>query len=401
MRVAVLGGGLQGACVAFELADRGVEVDLYEKGERCVGGASTHNEGKIHLGYVFANDPSLRTARLMVQGALTFAPLLRRWLGHEVDRIPRSQPFHYLVHRKSLLAPAAVEAHLHACCDLAREAGVEARDYFGSDPLVPPEPLSEPAWRDQYDPASTQAVYRTAEIAIDPEALAALVRGRLEADPRIRCRLGSRIVGVQPQSDGVTVEARRDGRTHQTRYDHAVNALWESRLAVDLTAGIRPPRLWLYRVKYLLRIRSRGAAKALPATTMVLGPFGDVVGYGDDQVTMSWYPVGMRGSSAAVVPPDWGPEPDAETAAKLRREIPAHLARIIPGIAALPVDAFHAGQVRGGVIFAWGEGDIDDPGSGLHERHAIGPTSHGHYHSVDGSALRKGGSGADSGVRIN
>ena len=34
-RVAVLGGGLQGACIALELARRGVTVDLYERNLSC------------------------------------------------------------------------------------------------------------------------------------------------------------------------------------------------------------------------------------------------------------------------------------------------------------------------------------------------------------------------------
>ena len=35
------------------------------------------NEGKIHLGFVYANDPSLRSAReRMVEGAATFGLLL-------------------------------------------------------------------------------------------------------------------------------------------------------------------------------------------------------------------------------------------------------------------------------------------------------------------------------------
>ena len=36
MRVAVLGAGLQGACVALELSVHGVEVDLYEKRDYCL-----------------------------------------------------------------------------------------------------------------------------------------------------------------------------------------------------------------------------------------------------------------------------------------------------------------------------------------------------------------------------
>jgi hypothetical protein len=43
--------------------------------------------------------------------------------------------------------------------------------------------------------------------------------------------------------------------------------------------------------------------------------------------------------------------------------------------------------VQGGVIVAWGQTDIDDPGSELHRRYEIGVTSNGHYHSVDPGKL--------------
>ncbi len=52
----------------------------------------------------------------------------------------------------------------------------------------------------------------------------------------------------------------------------------------------------------------------------------------------------------------------------------------------LPLDA-DAVSVKGGVIFAWGETDIDDPDSGLHERHAIGTRSSEGYHSIDTGKL--------------
>ena len=81
MRVAVLGAGLQGASVALELAAHGISCDLYDRENVCLRRASLHNEGKIHLGYVYGNDPSLNSARMMAKGAASFAPLLRRWVG--------------------------------------------------------------------------------------------------------------------------------------------------------------------------------------------------------------------------------------------------------------------------------------------------------------------------------
>ena len=123
MRVAVLGGGLQGACVALELAGAGVSVDVYDKNARCLTQASAQNEGKIHLGYVYANDPSLSTARMMIRGAATFAPLLRRWIGAAVDAVPVSAPFYYAVHADSLLGVGEVERHFACCHAIALDEG--------------------------------------------------------------------------------------------------------------------------------------------------------------------------------------------------------------------------------------------------------------------------------------
>src|SRR6185369_3128378 len=97
---AVLGGGFQGCCVAVELAMRGVRVTLYERNSTLLDGAATANEGKIHLGYTYASDRSLNTARTMLRGALSFAPLTQRYLDTDVP-LATSEPFIYAVHRDS------------------------------------------------------------------------------------------------------------------------------------------------------------------------------------------------------------------------------------------------------------------------------------------------------------
>jgi hypothetical protein len=43
--------------------------------------------------------------------------------------------------------------------------------------------------------------------------------------------------------------------------------------------------------------------------------------------------------------------------------------------------------VKGGIIYALGTADIDEPSSALHNRYAIGVHSDGHYHSIDTGKL--------------
>jgi glycine/D-amino acid oxidase-like deaminating enzyme len=389
MRVAVLGAGLQGACVAMELASAGISVDLYDKGDACVTQASAQNEGKIHLGYVYANDRSLRTARTMIRGALAFAPLMRRWVGSAIDDVPVSAPFHYAVHADSQLSVDDVERHLASAHAIAlEEGGGREPDYFGSDYRVPPGRLSDAEVDARFDRGRVAAAYATREVAVDPEALAAIVRARLHADPNIRCVLQAFVHGARAGDDGVTVEFEPSsgGREHE-RYDHVVNTLWDGRLAVDRTAGLEPERTWLYRVKHYVRLRAPALAARVPSTTIVLGPFGDVVAYGDGDFYLSWYPVGLRGASSDVSPPAWPLVLDEPVSAEMRREILAGLTGIVPSVTELTRDAVESWNLRAGIIFAWGETDIADRASGLHERHAIGPRSRRRYHSVDTGKL--------------
>ena len=388
MRVAVLGGGLQGACIAMELASTGINVDLYDKNDRCMAQASAHNEGKIHLGYVYANDRSLRTARTMVKGAITFASLMRRWIGDAIDTVPVSAPFHYVVHTESLLGTEEVERHFRRSHAVALE---ESRniplDYFGADYRVPPTRMSESECGSLFDRRRVAAAYRTAEMGIDPEALAAIVRARFSADPNIQCILRAHVHGVAQDDGGVTIDFDMSGSRARERYDHVVNALWDGRLAVDKTAGLQPERLWLYRVKHYLRVQAPEVAPTLPSTTIVLGTFGDVVAYGDGNLYLSWYPAGMRGMSSDLSPPAWPLVLDEPASIEMREKILDGLRGIVPAVGRLTPDTVACCRVKAGIIFAWGRTDIHDPTSGLHERHAIGPRSCGRYHTVDTGKL--------------
>src|SRR5436189_6009708 len=99
MRVGVLGGGLQGCCAALALAERAVKVTLFDRNDVLLSRAAVANEGKIHLGYMYAGDPTLATAKTMMAGALSFAPFLERHLRQPAESVSFSVPATYVVHR--------------------------------------------------------------------------------------------------------------------------------------------------------------------------------------------------------------------------------------------------------------------------------------------------------------
>jgi glycine/D-amino acid oxidase-like deaminating enzyme len=388
MRVAVLGGGLQGACVALELAVHGIQVDLFERDDRCFGRASAHNEGKIHLGYVYAKDPTRQTARLMARGAVCFQTLMRRWIGDAIDRVPVSDPFFYAVHRESLLTIEQVEEHFGDTQRiLLEESNGHGIEYFGSDYREAPARLSDDECARHFDPRAVQAAYRTAEIAIDSEALGSAVRERLSDERRICSHLQSEVCAVTPTEGSVAVAYETRGHRFARQYDHVVNTLWDGRLAIDLTAGVPAPRPWLLRTKHFLRMRAPRNGSSLPTTTILLGPFGDIVSYTNDETFLSWYPAGMTEISSALESARRSPELKGEAAGQMRENILAGLAGIIPAAGRIPAESIDSCRVKAGVIFAWGTTDITDLASGLHERFAVGPVSHGRYHTVDTGKL--------------
>src|SRR6476660_8313123 len=166
MRVAILGGGFQGCCAAVELAMRGIRVTLYDRNSTLLAGAATANEGKIHLGYTYASDRSLITASTLLQGALSFAPLMQCYLDVEVP-LAASEPFVYAVHRDSQVNVDDIAAYLGATHQLVNAAATGRGCYFGIDLSAPPQRLPQGALESRFDPAYVTAAYDTGEIAID------------------------------------------------------------------------------------------------------------------------------------------------------------------------------------------------------------------------------------------
>ena len=152
--------------------------------------AAVANEGKIHLGYMYAGDPTLSTAKTMMAGALAFAPFLERYLAHPGHSFSLSVPATYIVHRDSQHNAEMFVPISELFMSLINEAADGRKQaYFGKNLSAPMRPWSAAERAAEFDPQITLAAVSTPEIAINPIALAQILREYIAAHPLYRSAL--------------------------------------------------------------------------------------------------------------------------------------------------------------------------------------------------------------------
>jgi len=387
--VAIVGGGLQGCCIALELARQSVEVILIEQDDELMNRASLRNEGKIHLGLVYANDLSLRTARYQIKGALAFRQLLQRWTDCSVPELGVSTPFHYLVAADSIVSVDQLCAYYdrlnETCAEYLREN--PELDYLGTRPDALSTVIDHASSPTVYQHENFQRCFATAELAINTHYLADIVRRAVMTNERIDVRTGTRAEHAVRANGSLYIDCAQTGQRFQVRACSVVNATWADRLSMDSEFGINITPGWVHRLKYRVITKLPDSFRGAPSATMVLGAYGDVVIRPDLTAYLSWYPTAMRGWSHELAPPRaWdaacrgivAPHDAEFLAAQVIRSISAWY----PGI-----EQGHCISVDAGIIFAHGTTDIEDPASGLHARTHNGVASMNGFYSVNPGKL--------------
>jgi hypothetical protein len=383
LTVAILGAGLAGCGVALELASRGEKVVLFDRRSRPMQEASRWCEGKVHLGLVYANDPSFRTAQTMLDNALEFIEILERWVDLGDPRRLLSKPFEYAVLKDSLLSPDQVVAHFRKVDDYARARMKRTGYRYLGEPRGP---MFAPADVEAggYNPAEVIARFTTVERAVDTHLLADLLADAVLSHPNIEFRPEHEIENVEPFRQNYRIECRLQGRVEKLgRFRHVVNALWANRLVIDARMGKVPQRPFTNRLKLGVNIWPGERDTAAPTTTYLLGPYGDSVNFPSGRIYLSWYPVGMIAMLDSLQPIDWQERLAAVDHQRIIDESVAAIKLLTPAFDPRLDDPAVRVKVEGGAIFAWGSTDIDDRGSELHERFDIGPHELGNYISLD------------------
>jgi glycine/D-amino acid oxidase-like deaminating enzyme len=379
-RVAVLGAGIMGCCTALWLSRMGARSVLFDAEAEPFAGASRWNEGKIHLGYLYAASPSLDTARSVLSGGIRFRDDVRSLLGTDPAQAATQADDTYLVHRDSVVDAALVQRYFSSVDDLVAGHPLAER-YFVPLGGTRTRALSKQELSNLSGSPDIVAGFRVAERSVCTQWLADRFAEAVLADARIETAFGHRVTGVERSCNAsverfsVVIEGGR-----QEGFDAVVNALWQGRLAIDASLGIAPCADWTHRYRKSLFLRTR-TPHASHSAVIAVGPFGDVKNYDGRRHYLSWYPAGLVAESHDLEPSRPGGD-DAASRDFILSETFERLAELLPSIAGLRDDIEDV-RVEGGWVYAAGRGALNHPASGLHRRDLAGVQRFGQYFSVD------------------
>ncbi|TDQ16945.1 FAD dependent oxidoreductase [Algoriphagus boseongensis] len=381
-RIAILGAGGLGACTALELAQRGYSIDLYEKHSEPIRKASFVNEGKIHLGFIYALDKDLYTARQMIIGAVHFISNLKRWISIKPEEVI-STPFYYCNHRGSLSKGDELGAHYQKCAEIFDEVSQHYdKKYLDFEETIFSKRLSQSEMEGMVNPEYFQDVFQTNEYSVEPRIVASLLTEALLEEPKIRLHVHTTVQKVERNGTSIRVHFEEGESLRQEEYDEVINCTWNSLLRIDQTMGIEPLYNWSFRYKYGNKILIPFGNEDFPSCTMVQGPYGDCVNFRDRGGFFSWYPIGRTGWSEGKNPPDWDQMYSQEERFDIFKRSFEELKKRVPALRELHYPSEKV-DPAGGIIFALGNTDVDNSSSKLHTRHEVGIRSFDGYHSVN------------------
>ena len=369
-----------GSSLALFLARKGAQVTLFDKATKPMDAASRWNEGKIHLGYLYNADSSLRTARHIMPGGLLFRPLVEDLIGCDLGPVMTRKDDIYLCHLDSVVAPEAMAAYLEEVTEMVR-GHPDARHYLADASEARVQRLSAAELAEVCNPERFTAGFRVPERSVETTWLADRFVAALEAERQITLQMNTRVTGLavpHGSSQGPwwveSTAGRFDG------YDCVINALWEGRMAIDQSVGLAPQGEWSNRYRQSLFLHSKEAMDC-PCVIIATGPFGDIKNYNGRDFYLSWYPAGLRAESSAIAPPEREtldmPDPEVVIEAVF-----ANLQKYLPWVAELRERADSI-RVEGGWVFAAGRGALSAPSSTLHRRSEYGVVRKGSYISID------------------
>lgn len=303
--VIILGGGIQGCCIALLFGKLGYKVILIDQADDLMTKSSANQEGKIHMGFIFSNDKTLKTGMKMMQDALHFSYCMENLLDEKIDWTNlKSEKFIYLVPHNSILSYGQLESYFNKLQQIYSDLLITHPhlSYLGERPDKIFNPAPIPSDIDQH---FFKHCFQTEEVSISQNSLKAYIKAGLTKQG-VEIILNEHITQVSRiKNHQFSVET--DGNIYQS--DMVINCLWENQTTVDRQLGVISRKENNLRLKFGIISNYIGALESMPSVSMVSGPYGDFVNFphfNERKMYFSWYPISRHGMVVnQPIPGDW------------------------------------------------------------------------------------------------
>lgn len=378
-RVAILGGGIQGCTMALLFQKHGYDVTIFDKSTDMLNRASSNQEGKIHLGFVYSGDKTLKTGIRMMESALRFSSYLEYLVEEDIDWAKwKSSKFLYMVPYDSMLSPKELETFFGKLQAVYHQMLKDdpTISYLGERPqqLYRPIPLDNKLVNESF----FEAAFETEEYAISHAEFKLTIKQALASKHSIHTLLNTVVLETRREIGNFSAHGRNATFQIVTNlgvhggFDKVVNCLWEGRQAIDQKMGVPAWSGNNVRLKFGIKTQHIKELAEMPSMTIVNGPFGDFVNYPhDEKMYFSWYPTSMHGMVVDnKIPAELHNIADGKIPSDLAAyQIESHQRSF--GALLLPKEPpfqFDCPELVGGFILGNGNSDIQNPDSLLHTR---------------------------------
>jgi glycine/D-amino acid oxidase-like deaminating enzyme len=358
---------MMGCSLALLLARKKIRVTLFEGADEPMSKVARWNEGKIHMGYLYAGDPSLDTARKLMPGGIAFRPIVEGLIGDSIERHMTRDDDIYLAHARSVVDADSMLRYFNSVSDLAAiEGGTKIRAIQ----------LSGAELSKITENPEIVTGFRIPERSVNTNWLADRLAERVKSERLIDLRCNYLVTSLSKDSgrwDVITRRGNCDG------FDVVINALWEGRSVIDSAVGRSLERSlsYRYRVALFMQVPETNIENVVIAT----GPFGDIKNYDGRHLYLSWYPAGLLldcHQRNAPAPPTINDDQRQQ----ILNAMIAGLGEYFPVVLDFPKRAQQL-FVAGGWVVARGKGLLSDPASSLHRRDEIGIRRDDTYYSIE------------------
>jgi hypothetical protein len=389
----VIGGGIQGCCVALALLGRDYHVTVIDQASALIRRASFNSEGKIHLGFVYAMDHTLETGQRMVRDGLAFGPAMETLLSRKLpwDTLI-TRPFEYWTAHDSLLSNSETAAYFQALATYSTEclAADPGLHYLGDRDAEFFHSIKVPQ---EVNPQRISAAFSSMERGVDQTLVRTLITEALLNHPDFVHAPNEKVTAVEVSPHESRLVSQLPAGEIRTRTgDLTINCSWESLDALDISAGLRSAEAELpnLRLKVGVITDANPSLDRINPFTIVHGAYGDFVTNQDGSHYFCWYPVSLKGMVRALhVPTSWEPWLRGEFTPEFREELGAANERAFREL--LPdLKDWRVREMRAGVIVARGVEDIYQRHTRLHFRKDYPIRHHESYWSISTGKFTSG-----------